>query len=509
MRTKNAIINGTIGMMSQILVMGISFVTRKLFLVYLGTEMLGLNGVFTDIFNLLNLAELGIGTIITYYLYKPITENDEEQISALIHLYKKIFGFIGAVIAVSGFILMFFIPLLIKGVVQDLQFLRTIYILQLMSTVATYFFAHKRTLIYAYQKEYIVSIMDTVSSIVCNILQILILILYRNYILYLALHVLKVIFSNYIIARRCSKMYPFINKKVNYKNYNFEIYKKLKEVIVNKLSSYVYGSTDNIIIATFLGVTQVGLLSNYVLISNSISGLIIRLTYPVAAGIGDVLSQKNTDEKAIEILNTYLFITYSITSFALTCMVVLIQPIIILWLGSKYLLSMITVMLIAFQLFFTLLQQPLCQYINGCGLFRQDKYVSLAGTITNLILSIILVKYQGMNGVLWGTLISSMIFIVGRSYIVFKVYFGKLLKQYCFNMLGYISAFLIQVVLTYYISHLVISNTNIYTFIYQAMICILIPNIVNIILFSKTKQYKHMKELIANVFLNNRVSRRV
>lgn len=71
------------------------FINRTAVLYILGNSYLGLNSLFSSILGILNLAELGVGSAIVYSMYKPIAENDEKTVAALLQLYKKIYRIIG------------------------------------------------------------------------------------------------------------------------------------------------------------------------------------------------------------------------------------------------------------------------------------------------------------------------------------------------------------------------------------------------------------------------------
>ena len=62
---------------------------RTIIIYYLGAEFLGLNSCLQSILQVLNLAELGVGSAMVFSMYKPIAENDTEKLCALLNLYKR------------------------------------------------------------------------------------------------------------------------------------------------------------------------------------------------------------------------------------------------------------------------------------------------------------------------------------------------------------------------------------------------------------------------------------
>lgn len=80
----------------------VGLIAQKLFLHILGTEYLGLNGLFDTILSMLCIVELGVGTAIIYNLYKPIVEKNTEQIKSLMLFYRKAYNIITSIIFVLG-----------------------------------------------------------------------------------------------------------------------------------------------------------------------------------------------------------------------------------------------------------------------------------------------------------------------------------------------------------------------------------------------------------------------
>src|SRR5574344_861644 len=101
-RVKNTINNTIWAFVGQGIGIIVSFISRIFFLRILGGEYLGLNGLFTNILTVLSLAELGVGTAITYSLYKPLREKSNDEISKLMSLYGKVYKIIGIIILLLG-----------------------------------------------------------------------------------------------------------------------------------------------------------------------------------------------------------------------------------------------------------------------------------------------------------------------------------------------------------------------------------------------------------------------
>ena len=88
---------------SELILAGLKFVSRRVFVIALGKEYLGLNGLFTDILSMLSLAELGFGVSVTYSLYRPAAQGDTQLIKSLVRLYRRVYQAVGG--AVLGVVL--------------------------------------------------------------------------------------------------------------------------------------------------------------------------------------------------------------------------------------------------------------------------------------------------------------------------------------------------------------------------------------------------------------------
>ena len=119
-RTINVIKNSFFGVISRFGVLILQFICRTIFIKTLGSEYLGLNGLFTNILTILSFAELGLGNAIVYNMYKPLAEKDNYEVSRLLRLYKKCYNFIAIFIFVAGLLCTPFLNSLI-GEVPDIK----------------------------------------------------------------------------------------------------------------------------------------------------------------------------------------------------------------------------------------------------------------------------------------------------------------------------------------------------------------------------------------------------
>lgn len=500
MRTNNSIRNILFGLVGQMIAIVLTFVGQRFFISILGTVYLGLNGLFTNVLSLLSLAELGIGTAIIYSLYKPLSNGDKIKISSLVNFYAKAFKIIAVITFIMGLILMPFLKYFAKGA-QSIDNLYVYYFLFLLNNALTYLFSYKKSLIIADQKSYIVTIIRYSFFIPLSILQIVILYLTKNYLLYLMLLLVFNVIENIIISIWADKLYPFITeyKKVRLNNEDKNIlYRNIKALINHRLGAVIVNGTDNIIISFFMGVYYVGLYSNYLIIINALNMIINQIFSSITASVGN-LNSEDSKEKSYQIYKAILFANFWLFGFCSISLIALLNPFISIWVGSKYMLDFSIVAIISINFYVNGIRRTTLVFRDSLGLFWHDRYKPIIEALINIVLSILLVKYLGVFGVLLGTFVSTIITSSWvEPYVLFKHGFKKKMKEYLYNAFYYTLVISviggITLILTQYISTMVQSN-YLSLFVLMGTLAI-VPNLLIYIYFYKTDEMKYIRTII-------------
>lgn len=501
MRVENSLKNVTTALVCQLLALTISFISRSIFVFVLGKEYLGINGLFTNILSVLSLAEIGFGTAIIYSLYKPIAENDESKIIALMSFYKKAYKGIGIFIFIAGIILIPFLPIFINDI-NNINNINLIYFLFLINSVISYFFAYKKSIIIANQKNYLVTFYKYIFYIFLNILQICILFLSKSFILYLIIQIIFTFAENYTVSLRADKMYPYLRRNIDVKLNEIErqeIFKNIKALIYHKIGGTIVNGTDNLVISYFVGVISVGLYSNYFMIINALNIIINQIFSSLTATIGN-LNVKESKEKSFEVYQIIYFINFMIVTISSACILFLINPFIELWLGNEYLLSTNIIFILVLNFYISNMRKCTLIYKESMGLFWQDRYKPLVEGILNLIISMILARKLGIVGVFLGTMISSLLTCFWiEPFVLFKYGFNRSISEYYKSYLKY-SIFTFFTTTFIYILHLniCIQVTWINLFITASVICLGIF-ITILILFRNKKEVMYLVNIIINL----------
>ena len=500
-RTTAASRNIFTGVVSKLLAFLLNFASRTIFIWFLGKEYLGVNGLYTEILAVLSFAELGFGIALTFALYKPVAENNEGQIIKLLKFYKTIYRIIAIIVAALGLAITPFLQYIVKGADQiTLNELRLYFLIFLSNTVISYFITYKYSYINARQENYITTSYDTIVNIFIVVGQIIALVIFKNYLIYLVTHTGLLILSKIAFSFWSNKKYPIFKakpKETLTKEEKKPIYKEVRGLIVHQFSSIAIHSTDNIIIASVggLGVSIVGLVSNYNTIIISVLGFVVIVFSSISSGFGNLraTSDKKHFTKVFNELNFVNFWLYGFCSIAFIC---LIPPFITLWLGEDYLIPFLPFLLIVLNGYL----QGQCTIYNtarmACGDFNLDKWISLAQAIINLVVSIVLVQVMGLVGIYIGTITSRLFFTILRPLVTAKHVFGESSKKYFVKLTLYFVVTIVTGILCFAIIKLCMREVTLRAFIASCLIIVVIPNLVFYSIFNKTKEFGAAKERI-------------
>lgn len=506
-RTKNAARNIfflTVQRFQQTL---LPFCAKTVMIYFMGIQYLGLNSLFSSILQVLNLAELGVGSAMVYSMYKPIAEDDTKTICALLQLYKIYYRIIGLIIAVGGLILLPFIPMLVK---KDLPSDLNIYILYLLNlgvTVLSYWlWAYKGSLLNAHQRDDILSKVLFATTTIQYLLQIVVIIFYKNYYYYLVIALITQVATNIVTAMVSSKMFPEykasgkLDSKIA-KNVN----QKIQDLFTLKVGNVVIGTADSIVISAFLGLTVLAIYQNYYYIMNTIILFVGIIFTSCTGGIGNSLVTESK-EKNFNDFCKFSFILIWIIGICTCCLLGLYQPFMEIWVGRNYLLENSGMVFFCIYFLVYELNQMLSLYKDAGGIWHEDRLRPLITGIINLLLNLLLVQYWGIYGILLATILSmSLVGIPWILHNLFNTLFKKrYLKFYIQKIIRYLLTIILCCVITYLICQLMPENTWVF-FLIRILICVSVPNVIMYLFFKNTDEFMYSCELLSRITEGNRV----
>lgn len=496
-RTKNATKNIFFGLILKIYQIIVPFFIRTAMIYLLGVEYLGLNSLFTSILQVLNLAELGVGSAMVFSMYKPIIVDDENTICALMKLYKIYYRIIGIIILILGLIVCPFIPYLIKCDMPADMNPYILYILNLMVTVLSYWlFAYKNCLLQAYQRNDIISKITIIVNTVKYIVQIILLFIFRDYYLYVIALLVGQILINMITAIVVNKMYPKYKARGNLpKEKVKDINKRIKDLFTTKLGDVVTNSVDSVVISAFLGLTVLAIYQNYYYIITAIIEIVRIIFVSCTAVIGNSIIVE-TAEKNYGDLKKFTFMISWIAGFCTAALLCLFQVFMKIWVGENLLLDFSCVVCLVIYFYVYEINSLLALYKDAAGIWHKDRLRPLITALANLALNLILVNFIGIYGVLLSTVLT--LLFIGIPWIIhnlfeeiFKINPKEYIKKLC--LYGFIT--IIVVSITYCACEL-IKGDSIFILILKAITCFIISNLLYFLIYRKLKEYSEAKELV-------------
>lgn len=500
-RIKNTVRNINAGLINQIITIILPFINRTAILWTLGAEFTGLASLFSSILNVLNIAELGFNTAVVYSLYKPMAEHNEKKICEIVSLLKKIYSIIGIIVLVIGLSLMPALPFLIKGSYPSTINIYVLYLLYLINSAISYhLFAYKECLLIADQRQDIAKNIRTIVNIVRYLLQLIILLITKNFYAYLVVAILGTIATNLVIEVITRKKYPYY-KRVNDKlKIPAEMKKEVNGLMINKICDTFRNSFDSLIISSFIGLTATAIYSNYYYIYSSLYGIMLVICNAMSASVGNSIVQKTAAENYDNML-TFSFAFSWILGIATTCLGCLYQPFMTLWAGSDLLLPTFSMLMFCLYFYTININNIRNQYISGTGMWWKLKFSYIIEALANLLLNIILGKLLGIAGVILATILT--IFFLNfllRNKILFANYFKSSDKcEFYKEQIYYFILTLISFGSAYYVTSIINYSNIIINIIGNGLISLIISLIIMTLGLSFTKRYKESKKFINQV----------
>ena len=499
-RKKSSFKNMITAVSSNVLTIIVGLVAQAVFIKILGSEYLGLNGLFSNVISMLGIVELGMGSAIIYNMYKPIAENDHEKIKSLMHFYKKSYLIITLIISIIGIMIIPFIKYIvdIESVTVGIN-VYLVYILFLLETICSYILSYKRSMLYADQKEYITNIIHMGYTIIVNTMQLTFLYFTHDYYLYLIIKVIMRLVENIVISSYVNRRYSYLLDnnvtKLDSKTEK-DIFQKIKALFFHKIGGFIVSGTDNIIISKYLGLVTVGLYSNYYMIINAVQTVINHIIQATRASVGNLLVTESKI-KQFDVFNKIRFVNFWISCFSSICIFVIMDSFITIWIGYKFVLPTKVLLVLVINFFIVSSRSTYGAFKEAAGIFYEDRFVPIIESLLNIVLSIIFVKKFGLMGVFMGTIGSGLVlWCYSYPKYVYNKLFGRKISDYMKETIYYFIIFILIAGFTYSLA-ILISFDNVYLqFISNVLIALIVPNVIMLLLFSKDENFKYFINML-------------
>lgn len=506
-KTQNAKRNIIAGVINKVITMILPFVVRSVIIYKLSADYLGLNNLFSSILQVLNLSEMGFSNAVVYSMYKPIADNDSKTICALMNFYRKVYRVIGFIVLGVGLLLLPFLGDLINGDYPQGINIYYLYLFYLVNTVLSYWmFAYKNAILNAFQRTDIISNVNTISLGGMYVAQIIILFTIRNYYLYVAMMPFFTVFQNLLIARESRRLYPkYVCEGTISDDTIYKIKKQVSGLMISKICAVSRNSLDSIFVSAFLGLTITAMYGNYYYVMNAVVAILNVIGNAFLAGVGNSIVTESREKNYSDLMKIN-FIYMWLSGWCTVCLLCLYQPFMELWVGEELMFSVPVVIL--FCIYFYSLEMGVIRgvYSDAAGLWWENRYRAIAESVANFVLNYIFGKFFGIAGIIFATLVSLLVINYGLgSQIVFKYYFknGKLIEYFKYHS---IYAFVTLVVcgVTYFIT-VDLPLDGILGLVVRILICCIVPNIIYVLVYYKTRSYSVAIPWLLKVLHLNRI----
>lgn len=494
---------------SQVAIIILNFVTRTIFIKYLGVSYLGISSLFANILTLLSLADLGLDTAMVYSLYKPIADKDNRKISSLMYFYKKIYIIIAIVVLIFGLLLVPFLDFIVDSPFE-LNELYIYYALYLINTVASYLLVNRTMIIVANQEIHLIKKYTMIFKIIKSILQIFVLIVLKNFLVYLTLEIIFTILTNIYGAYLANKLYPYLKEKNSLdKTEKKKIVQNVKSMFVYKLGGVILNNTDNIFISIFCSTALVGYYSNYTIIFTSVTNMLALIFSGITASVGNY-NATVSKEKSEKFLYRIDFFTQWVYAVCLILLFILTNDFItILW-GKEFVLSNFILIALAINFYLQGTVKSSAIYRETTDVFKYVKNIYLFTSILNIIFSIVFAKmFNSIEMKLFGIVIATAVarlltnFWYEPKKTINCLFNKSALSFFKLRLLQFIYLILILFICIF-ICNILFVKVTIVNFILKGIICFVVPNAIYFIIYKKTDNFKYFQKLFLSIVKRNK-----
>ena len=508
MRSKKVLINSIFGMAGYAILMLSNFITRSVFVDQLGLSMAGVDTTFKNFLQVLSLAELGLSTGLLYKLYKPIEEKNNREIKRVLNFYKQAYKVIASVFMGGAVVLAFVVNFFIEDTDKSPLYISFLFILYAGDTVASYLFANRKALIVADQNNYLVNRNDAFIALITLISQVTLLYLTKSFIVYAVVKIVCRLIGASLIGNKFKKMYPEIAKDKSKETITGDerksLIKNMSAMLCHRIGGVSVTATGSAITSKMLGTVQAGIYGNYTIITTALMQLVTQVFNGVTASFGNIITveSKETIYKRFKLL---YFFNYLIFSFFTVSVGVIVQPFMMLWMHGdpNSLFQNRTVVLLLCYFYIFGIRRVVLMAKDSAGLFRQDQWFAILEAVLNIVMSVVFVLwFKSVDGILLANILSMLIIpLWTQPYLVYKYVLNAKLGSYYVRYVIYFAMTAGIYVLTSLVANKLTANiSNLFVeLIVRGVICVVIPNVVNVVVFARTQEFKDLLTLLLGV----------
>lgn len=494
MRAEKLFKNTAVGVISQIVFSITDWITYTVFVRCMSDQYLGARGLFSSILDFLSLAELGIGTVLVYSMYKPIAENNEYMLKALTQFYKRAYNLIGIMIFGVGMCLVPFLSFFIENM-DSVPNATLIYVLYLINSALSYVMVYKQSILNADQKNYVINSICAAVNVLQCVFQVIALLITHNFFIFLIIQMVITLVKNIVISNRASAMYPFLKSKEKARLSKDEkrgIYKNIFAMFNHRVGGTVLNSTDNLLISKFIGITFCGFYNTFKMIIRVMNSFLNQFFNSMMSSVGNmtVSESKETSYRTFKYLH---FLSFWVYTFCTVSFIELANPVVLVWLkDEKYTFGFPTILMIGLNFYIVGIRKIPLTFKEAMGLLWNDRVKPIIEAVLNIVISIVLIESMGIAGILMGTIISMVITSLWvEPYVLFKHGFQMSSKQFWMRNIVYFFFSGILIALVHFIDIQFVLTGWVDVFA-KLGVCVVVPNVIIAVCFFWTEEFKDL-----------------
>lgn len=497
-RMRNSVLNGLSNLIVNLTITVLSFVVRTIFLRTLGEQCLGLDGLYTNILSFLSLAELGFSASVSFSLYEPLAKKNFQKVSALMYYFKRVYQTIALTIMIVGILVLPFLGFMVKEytVSYNIYF---IFVLYLINTASTYLTSYSTILLEADQKIFKITKIKLVFNLLTYGLQLFVLFYFKNFVWFLIIQFGCRFLERILTHRFIKKAYQevdFYKKQTLEKEEKDKIKTNIKGIILHQVGNYAVNGTDNILISSIVNIATTGIYYNYASVVAILRNLIGSIISATTSSFGNlnVLEKSDVKKNVFHLIN---FVCLFLVGFVLVGLYFCINPFITLWLGEKYVLNTLCIIIICANFYLNVIMLPITAVKNSSGLYYVDRYIPIAQAVINLVVSIVLGSKFGLLGILLGTTISYLCTVsVTKPFIIYKYVFQSNCIEYFIQIFKNILLIVLAILLSHSILHFITFHNTFLLFIINGLVSVLIYGLLFLLFYLKSYEFQYFVKLV-------------
>lgn len=504
MRAEKLMRNTVVGVIAQTVASLTGVITHLVFVNFMITEYLGARGLFSSILEFLSLAELGIGTVLVYSMYKPIVDRDEQKLIALTQFYRRAYNLIALMVFGLGMCLMPFLSFFIDDI-NSVPHATLIYFLYLVSSASSYFLVYKQSILNADQQGYIINLYGMIFSIIQCVVQVIFLVTTHNFFAFLISQIVLVLAKNLVISKRAEKLYPFLKCKDKIKLSKEEksgIYKNVFAMFNHRVGATVLSSTDSLLISKFIGLIYCGFYLNFKMIINLMNSFLNQFFNAMLSSVGNLTTSESKEDS----YNTFKylhFLGFWVYTFCTVSFIELANPVILALFGDeKYTFGFNTVLMIGVNFYVVGIRKVPLTFKEAMGLLWYDRYKPLIESLLNIVISVVCIQRMGIAGIFFGTILSMVATSLWvEPYVLFKHGFEMSMKSFWRRNFVYFFFSGVLIVLVHFIDSQFVAGLTGWADVFAKLgVCLLVPNVIIAVCFCFTKEFRNLFATVFSIF---------